>query len=101
MNFVRKAGVGSFGALGTVGNALLILWFGAMAYKTARAHNAVAHRRWALRTYLVANAQWFIRIGYIGWLFANHGHDGGFFRVWNFGCYLLPLGVLELYLRAK
>jgi hypothetical protein len=27
--------------------------------------------------------------------------DDPFFMLWDFGCYLVPLGVLELYLRAK
>ncbi|HWW61512.1 MAG TPA: hypothetical protein VN181_09105, partial [Thermoanaerobaculia bacterium] len=60
-----------------------------------------AHRRWALRTFMVANGQWFIRVGMVAWMILNHGHDRGFFRVWTFGCYLLPLAVLELYMRAK
>jgi hypothetical protein len=44
---------------------------------------------------------WFIRIGFGDWILLDPAHVGEFIRVWNFGCYLVPLGVLELYLRAE
>jgi hypothetical protein len=61
-----------------------------------------AHRRWALRTYLVVNGVWFLRLGFMAWALLSHGRGvGEFYRVWQFGAYLVPLGALELYLRAK
>lgn len=88
------------------GNAVLILAFAGFAYRTARARDFMAHRRWALRLYLVSNAQWFTRVGFIAWvMFAKviglKGVNGTAFLIWTFGCYLLPLAVLELYLRAR
>jgi hypothetical protein len=88
------------------GNGLVILAFAALAYRTARARDFVAHRRWALRLYLVSNAQWFMRVGFIVWMMFSRGIGlkgvtGTAFIVWSFGCYLVPLAVLELYLRAR
>ncbi len=88
------------------GNAVLILAFAALAYRQARGRNFVAHRRWALRLYLVSNAQWFTRVGFVVWMMFSKGIglkgvNGTAFLVWTFGCYLLPLAVLEIYLRAR
>jgi uncharacterized membrane protein len=101
MVWVRGASHNLLGAVGISGNAVLIILFAVLAWRAARAHQLAAHRRWALRTYLVANAQWFVRLGMVAWMIFNQGQDRGFFRLWNFGCYLVPLAVLELYLRVK
>lgn len=101
MVWVRGARLSIPSAVAVSLNAVLIMIFGALAWRSALGRDISAHRRWALRTYLVANGQWFIRVGMIAWMILNHGNDRGFFRVWNFGCYLVPLAVLELYLRAK
>ena len=89
-------------------NAVLIIAFAGLAWRTAVTHQVCAHRRWALRSYLVANAQWFTRVGFMAWIIltrklfgAGESFDDTFFRLWGFGCYLVPLAVLELYLRAK
>jgi hypothetical protein len=34
-----------------------------VAWRTALARDFTAHRRWALRVYLVANGQWIVPIG--------------------------------------
>lgn len=99
--WVRGAREGMFGSVGISLNAVLILIFAILAWRSALARDVGAHRRWALRTYLVANGQWFIRVGMIAWMILNQGQDRGFYRFWNFGCYLVPLAILELYLRAK
>ena len=101
MAWVRGARISTVSAAGTSLNAVLILLFGALAMGTALTGDVSAHRRWALRTYLAANGQWFIRIGMVAWMILNRGQDRGFFLFWNFGCYLVPLAVLELYLRVK
>jgi hypothetical protein len=89
-------------------NAVLIITFIALAWRSALRREISTHRRWALRAYLVANAQWFMRVGYIAWFIVGgkllgigDGFDRQFFLIWSFGCYLAPLAVLELYLRAK
>jgi hypothetical protein len=90
-------------------NALLILWFAAMALTTARARQFAEHRRWALRLYLVVAGVWFFRVGLMAWLLvwrAPVGFDGKTFTGplltgLAFGQTLVPLAVLELYLRSK
>ncbi len=89
-------------------NAVLIITFVALAWRSALRREISTHRRWALRAYLVANAQWFTRVGFMVWFIVGRRllgigerFDGPFFLFWGFGCYLLPLAVLELYLRAK
>ncbi len=67
------------------------------------------HRRWALRGYLVANAQWFTRVGVFAWIIVNRGplgignhFDGPF--LFPLGSRLLPCASCrfpELYLRTK
>lgn len=90
-------------------NALLILIFAALALRYAMARNIVDHRRWALRLFMVVSGVWFFRIGIMFWVFVNRGpvgfdpqtFTGPFLTVWSFGQYLLPLAVLEMYLRIK
>jgi hypothetical protein len=105
LEWVRDAPPQHFEDWATSVNGLLILGFAALAYRSARARRFAAHREWALRLFLVSNAQWFTRIG----LFAYFGAGRAlgielsaelFFPVWKFGCFLLPLLVAELYLRA-
>ena len=89
-------------------DAVLIVVFVALAWRSAVAHEVSTHRRWALRAYLVANGQWFFRVGFMAWVIVNGGpvgvgknFDGPFVQLWGYGCYLLPLVILELYLRTK
>ena len=94
------------GAFGITLDALLILAFAAMAYRTARARRFVEHRRWALRLFAVASAVWFMRVGYMAWGIATGGAgigramDGPFDLFLAFANSLLPLAVTELYLRV-
>lgn len=89
-------------------DGVLIIAFAILAWRSALARDLIAHRRWALRTYIVANGVWFQRVGIFGWTIFNKAavgmtkhFDGWFDLSWAFGCYLLPLLLLELYLRAK
>jgi hypothetical protein len=94
------------GALAISMDAGLILGCGAMAWRTALARDFAAHRRWALRTFVVASGVWFMRVGYMVWALATGGAgigkamDGPFDLFWIFGAHLLPLALLELYLAA-
>jgi uncharacterized membrane protein len=96
-------------ALGISLNAVLIMVFAAIALRTAMARDFRTHRRWALRLFLVVSGVWFFRIG-ISLSFLLYGGPFGFdpttFRgpfltFLSFATYLLPLAVLELYLRAQ
>ena len=91
------------GSLSITVDALLIVSFAVLAWRAARARETARHRRWALRTFVVSNAVWFQRMGFATWLIVNQGPVamGTFHRLWQWGCFLLPLGMLELYLRAR
>lgn len=105
--WVRRTSTSLEGAIGTTINGVLILVFAMRAFVTARAREIASHRRWAMRLYLVSNAQWFLRVGVFAYFIGSKlvGHAASFkdpfFAFWTFGCYLVPLFVLELYLRAK
>jgi Predicted membrane protein (DUF2306) len=107
LTWVRGSYLAVTGAVAISIDAALILWFGAMAWRTARQRNFMAHRRWALRTFIVASGVWFMRVGYMAWGIATGGAgvgpsmNGPFDLIWAFATYLLPLAVLELYFRAE
>lgn len=89
-------------------NGVLIVACAAMTWRMALARRFDFHRRWALRTFILVSGVWFFRIGFMFWVLANRGpvgvgedFDGPFVRFWAYGCYLVPLAVLELYFRAQ
>lgn len=109
MIWIRGGVAGDLGQhLGTSANAVLILLCVAMAWRHARRSQWPAHRRWALRLFLAVSGVWFFRIGLMGWLAVNQapvGFDpdrfvGPTLTALAFAQVLLPLAVLELYLRA-
>ena len=90
-------------------NAILILLFGTQALRYALARRFDVHRRWTLRLFLSVNGGWFFRVGLMFWVAVNHGpagfdpktFTGPFITFLSFAQYLLPLAVLEGYLRAQ
>ena len=89
-------------------NGILILYFAALTLRYALARKIDIHRRWALRLFLVVNGTWFFRIGLMLWIFLTNGagihwetFSGPFMTTWNFGQYLFPLAVLEIYFYAQ
>jgi hypothetical protein len=106
--WVRGSYLTLFGAISISFMALLTMFAAAMTWRTVLARKMDAHHRWALRTFLLVNGVWFMRVGYMAWIIINQGPvgigkrmDGPFDLIWGFGSFLLPLGVLELYLRTK
>ena len=95
--------------LGVSLNGVLILLCAAMAVRHARARNFARHRAWALRLFLVVSGVWFFRVGLMFWIFVNQGpagfdpktFTGPFLTFLSFAQFLLPLAVLQLYLRAR
>jgi tetratricopeptide (TPR) repeat protein len=89
--------------------AALIMLCAVMALRYALARDFKTHRRWALRLYLVVSASLFIRAGIFLSLFVNRGpfgfdpatFTGPFLTFISFAQYLVPLAVLELYLRVQ
>ena len=108
MTWLRGTYVYLPGAMATSLDALLILTFSGLAWRTALARDFVSHRRWALRTFMVANAVWFLRVCFVIAAFTTRaaglpmpGMKSLVFIILNFACYLVPLAVLELYLRVQ
>ncbi len=88
-------------------NAVLIMTCAAMVLRNALAREIANHRRWALRLFLVVSGVWFFRVGLWGWVLLTGGagidfqtFTGPFLTFLFFGQYLVPLAVLELYLRG-
>lgn len=109
MVWFRQGPGGILQHLGISLNAVLIMLCGAMALRHALARNFTVHRRWALRFFLLVSGVWFFRVGLFLWLILNQGpagfdpktFQGPFLSFLSFAQYLVPLAVLELYLRTK
>lgn len=89
-------------------NGALILVFAGLAWRMAAARRFDAHRRWAMRAFLVVNGVWFLRVGIMAWVLVSGGGlgmnrtlSGPADIVLQFGSYLVPLAVLEAYFRAQ
>jgi hypothetical protein len=94
--------------LGGTGNAVLVFVFAALALRAALSRDFVSHRRWALRLFIAGSAVWFFRVILMAWVMTvgpvgiDFETASGPFLDWMaFGQYLIPLVVLEGYLRAK
>ena len=106
--WVRESEIGLLEAISNTIDAALILFFAAMALRAAIARDIRTHRRWALRLFLVASAVWFVRLGIYQGIYLTRLLDiefrpiaESFFAFWHVGKLLIPLGILELYLRAQ
>jgi uncharacterized membrane protein len=107
--WTRPSLSGTASDLGVSFNALLILLFAAFALRAAMARRIDSHRRWALRLFIAVSGVWFFRVGLMFWLIVNQGpvgfdpetFRGPFLVCLGFAQTLLPLAVLELYLRAQ
>ncbi|RED16947.1 DUF2306 domain-containing protein [Parasphingopyxis lamellibrachiae] len=89
-------------------DGLLIILFAVIALRHAIARKIDKHRRWALRLFMVVSAVWFYRIGLMFWFMTTGGigidtetFTGPFLTFLFFGQMLVPLAILEIYLRAK
>jgi hypothetical protein len=89
-------------------NAILIIWFVVMAWRCARQRQFAAHERWAMRAFLAVSGVWFLRVGIMafgpitsGALGLPSSYSMGFFPIWSFGSYLVPLAIYQLYSQAK
>jgi hypothetical protein len=107
LTWVRGTHLNLAGAYGISLNALLIIAFTFMAWRTAIDKKFAEHRRWALRLFVVANAVWFMRLGYMIWGIGAGGAgigdsmDGPFDLFLAFGNSLVPLAIMEIYIRVK
>ena len=95
--------------LGSTLGAVLIWLCGGMALHYALARDFKTHRRWALRFFLVVSGSWFFRIGFFLSFLVFKGpfgfnpvtFRGPFLTFMTFAQYLIPLAVLEIYLRTR
>jgi uncharacterized membrane protein len=95
--------------LGQSLDAVLIMLCSVLALRYALLRDFRTHRRWALRLFMVVSASLFIRAGIFLSLVLNHGpfgfnadtFSGPFLTFMSFGQYLVPLAVLEIYLRVQ
>ncbi|HEX3581315.1 MAG TPA: DUF2306 domain-containing protein [Thermoanaerobaculia bacterium] len=95
--------------IGSTLDAVLIWLFAGLAIRYAIRRDIAAHRRWALRFFVVLSASFFIRM-MLFLVFAIAGGPIGIdpttFTGWlptilTFAQYLFPLAILELYLHAQ
>jgi hypothetical protein len=103
----RGARLSEIGSIGLSIDGILILVAAAIALNFAVRRQIDSHRRWAMRLFILVNAVWFYRLGFMAWIILMQGPvgvgdnlDGPFDITISFLCYLLPLAVLELYMRA-
>jgi uncharacterized membrane protein len=101
MNWVRDANSGPVNSIAVTFNGVLILLCVAMAWRAVRAGDIDRHRRWALCAFMVVSGVFFKRLLGFGWNMMTSGAGmPGMDYFFEFGSYLLPLGILGLYLRA-
>ncbi|WP_371188278.1 DUF2306 domain-containing protein [Thalassotalea maritima] len=107
LSWIRDASPGTLSATGTTINGLLIIAFAYLTVKSARRRKLAEHRKWAIRLFLVSNAQWFLRVGTFSYMIsgsligAQPAFGDPFFSIWTFGCFFIPLAVAQLYFYAS
>ncbi len=107
LTWIRGSRLGPGSDLSITLNGLLILIFASLAWRSALQRDHARHRRHALRTFLLVNGVWFLRIGIMlaGLVLAPLGieidYQGMVFVGVSFASWLLPLVMLELYLLAE
>lgn len=107
LTWIRGSQLGAGSTLSISLNGALILIFVTLAWRSALLRDFSSHRRHALRAWLMVNGVWFLRIGIVltGLALAPFGYemryDGAAFIAVSFLSWLLPLAVVELYLRAE
>lgn len=108
MTWVRPTYLSQISAIAITLNAGLILLFAIQALRMARARRFDDHRRWAMRAFLAVNGVWFLRVAIMAWVLISGGGlgmnntlSGPADIVLQFGAYLLPVAILELYFRAQ
>jgi hypothetical protein len=109
LNFSRENVAGLKMVLGNGLNAAMIMLFAVLALQTALKRNFIAHRRWAIRLFLVISGVWFMRIAYGILAIVTNGSfagstenfDGPYDFFVSFGHTLIPIAILEIYFRVQ
>lgn len=93
--------------IGTSINGVLILAFAYLTISRVIKKDIKNHRKWAIRLFLVSNAQWFLRLGVFSYFVTGTmlgfkpAMGDPFFPMWTFGCFVLPLLTAEMYFYAN
>ena len=107
LTWIRHTYLSPISGIAVSVDGVLILLFATIAWRLALKRNFSAHRRWAMRTFMVVNGVWFLRVGIMAWALAtgglgmNNTLSGPADIVLQFGAYLVPLAVLEIYFRGQ
>lgn len=108
LTWVRDTYLSLISAVAVSLNGVLVLVCCSAAWLLARNGDFAAHRRWALRSFMVVSGVWFLRIGIMAWVLLTGGGigmnrhmSGPADVVLQFGAFLIPLLVLEFYFRAQ
>ena len=109
MLWFRGSAGGLVQHLGQSLDGVLIMVCSVLALRYALTRDFNTHRRWALRLFLVVSASLFLRAGVFLVTVANRGPfgfdpvtlSGPFLTFVSFAQYLVPLAVLEVYLRTQ
>jgi len=99
MMLVRGTVGGTLAHVGQGIDAGLIMVCAVLAARHAMAGDYSTHRRWALRLYLVVSASLFVRAG--AFLAGMLTDPDTVLTVMSFAQYVVPLMVLEMYLRVR
>lgn len=107
LTVVRGTSLSTVSSIAILLNGALILLFVGIAWRLAVQRRIDLHRQWAMRTFMVVSGVWFLRVGIMGWIIVNQGPagltddmSGPVDAALNFGSYLIPLALLELYFAA-
>lgn len=109
MIWVRGAAGDVVQHLGGSLDAVLIMVFAVLTVRYAIARDLKTHGRWALRLFMVVSASYFFRVALMLWVFINQGpvgfdlntFTGPVLSVLSFANSILPLVILEIYLRTR
>lgn len=90
-------------------NAFIIIVCAIMALRHAIKRQIANHRRWALRLFWAASGVWLFRVGLMAWLmvfqrpagFDMNTFSGPFLTFLAIAVFVLPVLIVELYLRAR
>lgn len=83
-------------------NGVLVLILAALAWRAAANRDFKSHRRWALRAFMVINGVFFLRMLVFGYIILTQSSPSELlFDAFSYLSYLLPLALVELYIRAR
>ncbi|TDF37512.1 DUF2306 domain-containing protein [Alteromonadaceae bacterium M269] len=104
LTWLRGTRLSDIGAVGITLNGILIVVAIYYAWRFAIEKKYTQHMRWAVHAFFLVNAVWTLRLFLMGWYLITLGGwgnnrtlDGPADIALSFACYLLPMGIAELY----